>query len=406
MKNYNIYILLIVTIILHHSRSFVATGMTAFHLGLLGILAFIFCTKIYKIKNSLILSATILFLVMCLGSLFAHRLKASSIIATCCSLLPVLTFFLLKEGEIIRVRNAINNVFFVIILISFTLYIISFLGLSIFDLGVVKYNQYTFHNYLFFYLDVLEYKGSFTGFTIEPGFFSLLLVCLLLINEFDFHTKYVRLYFLCLLLSLSLGGYLLCFVGYMLHRSINGGGLKSVLKLFVITIVVLGMIISFALLYKGGNNILAEEIVYRLAFDDELGIVGNNRESFWAKELLDSYFYSKDIWFGIGYDNYYSAIENIEYYDACSWRIFVVVYGAIYTILFFFFLLIVWLKTDLKKTLPFFVVYWLDFYQHGELFSGSMYFLLLYMNINMKNSLRYSLYSATSKKLLLKSKEI
>lgn len=39
-----------------------------------------------------------------------------------------------------------------------------------------------------------------------------------------------------------------------------------------------------------GNNVIAEEILSRLAFDSDKGIVGNNRENAIAEIIIDNFF--------------------------------------------------------------------------------------------------------------------
>jgi hypothetical protein len=396
MKNVNIYVVLLAFLILNGSFSWIArswlTGTSLGIVGILTVLSFVIC---YKRRQTHIPIGLMTFLIMALSALFAYKTNIAPGLSRIASLFPVITLFMLKRNDLLRVSKTINRIFTILVALSFILHLFRLIGLNLPNLGYVVYNQYDFDNYFYIYLNSFVYGVSFTGFTLEPGFFSLLLVCLLLLNQFDFKKKCNWIYFVCLIFTMSLGGYLLCFVGYNLQKSLEGGNVKTLFKVTLGTITIVGLVLICALTYNGGNNILVEEIVSRLMFDEELGIVGNNRESVVAKEIIDRFFYSNDVWMGIGYDRYEDAVRNIKWYDACSWRVFVIIHGAIYTCVYFILSVMFLMKTNIKRTLPFFVIYWLDFIQHGELFSETMYFLLLCMNLNLKEYSKYK-YSALS----------
>lgn len=380
-----IYILSLSMILLEGSFAWISLSwMTSTSLGMMGIISFLSCLLFFKNKNKISSEAICAYLLLSLSGFFAYGFSFNGL-SKFPLFLVVLTFFMLKTADLKKILLSLNNLFAIVIFISVILHVFYLGGISLPNLGNVYYNQYDFINIFYIYLPTWRYGDSFTGFTIEPGFIGLFLVCFLLINEFDFKKNQTLVYFLALILSLSLGGYLLCFVGFVLQRSLSKGKIFYLLKVTSLTLCVLGFIAIIALNYNGGDNILVEEIISRLAFDEELGIVGNNRETEVAKPIIDNLFYSNSIWMGIGQKRFLEAID-VKYFDACSWRLFVIVHGAIYTSVFFVLSLFYIRKTNLKKTIPFFVVYWLDFIQHGMLFSESMYLLLLYMNINMRDN--------------------
>lgn len=355
--------------------------------GMIGIVTFISCKAIYKPQQNkhILHIGQVVFLVVFLSSFFIDRGNFSSILVRFAAYLPVLTLFMVNHLDLKRISGSLNKIFAILISISFSVYFLSLIGLEFPNLGLEAFHQYDFINYFYVYLDSINYGISFIGFTLEPGYLSLLLVCLLLLNEFDFKKKSTWLYTICLFFSLSLGGYLLGFVSFVLHNLITAGNWRRCMIFITCTMIILLVLVIGVLNYNGGDNIIAEEILNRLVFDEELGIVGNNRENQIAQEIIDSFFYSNDIWMGIGADRYNEAVD-IQGFDACSWRLFIVVHGVIYTSVFFLLSVFYFFQTNTKKTAPFFVVYWLDFLQHGTLFSESMYLLILYMNMNLNHA--------------------
>ena len=390
MKGINIYIILLSLILINASHAYVTiTWMPGTWLALIAILAFIAFILSYKKQFHYIKYAIIAYLLMSVSGVlaFGYSITAFSKFA---AFLPVLTLFLLRQEDLQDVIKKINKIFAVIITISFSLFILKTLGVHLPSLGNVIYGEgfvYFFENHYYIFLDVFMY-GAFTGFSLEAGYFSLLLICLLSINRFDFKKKSTWLYSICLLASLSLEGYLLFVIGLLLQKSLEKGNVKTLIRNSFITLALLAFIVVVAFSYNNGDNVLVEEILSRLAFDEDLGIVGNNRESLKAMEVIDDVFYSNQVWTGIGMEMITEEQKNSEF-TAASGRVFIVVYGAIYTLIYFLLSVVLLRKTEVKVTLTFFVLFWLDFMVHGDLFTESMYLLIMFMLLNLKDKYRY-----------------
>ena len=129
-----------------------------------------------------------------------------------------------------------------------------------------------------------------------------------------------------------------------------------------------------------------------------MGIAGNNRENYIVKPIIDQFFYSNAVWLGVGADTLIKAI-NVNNADACSWRIFVCVNGAIYTIILFFISVCGLIKTNIRRTLPLFVIFWMDFYPHGDPFSEIMYFLIIVCLMNVDKTKSH--YNSANRELRL-----
>lgn len=353
MKSVNIYVILLVILLLRHAYTCcLYPWMTSFVLFVWGVLCFIAFLSIYK-RKPLSLGLFLPYLILSFGEIFSARTHIVTVAARFSMMLPVLSFFLIRTEVRKKLLYDIEQVFFILISISFSLYLLDKVGLLP-SVGKSVWEQYDYYNYVF-YTNVIRYEGAFCGFTFEAGYISLLLVILLTINEYDFARKRNWVYLAALLCTLSLGGYLMGTIGYVMQRTLKQKSLKKSLVILSCIIVALAGIVIFAFSYNGGNNILVEEILNRLMFDEELGIVGNNRENVVARELFDYYFYSDKVWLGIGEIALYKAM-NLQNFDACSWRYFIIRYGAIYTMIFFTASIYFLSKTKIRNTLPLFVI--------------------------------------------------
>lgn len=300
-------------------------------------------------------------------------------------LLPLVVVYNIPHNELQRTLRTVKTTLTVLVAVSYTFWALDKLHFPLPSLGFVRHNQYDIINYLYIYTDVLNYEGRFCGFCLEVGYISLLLVCLLLLNRFDFRKKSTIMLFAALLCTLSLGGYVLAVAGYMSQRILRQGNYMKKIKVFSIIIVALIVITIVALNYNNGDNFFVERIIERLMFDEEYGIAGNNRENIVAMQITDEYFFSNKVWMGIGDDAFMRAIDDPSF-DAASFRLFIINYGAIYTILFFIVSIWFLIKSQTKVVFPFFLIFWLDFIQHGTLFAETLYFMIIMMNLYPKDS--------------------
>lgn len=383
-KKLNIYVISLILIILDCAYAFISKTFLKGTSTFISLVCFLSFFLIYKDRKPLSKSGLLIYLFMSMGLLLAYRfdLKWSTIAVV--RYLPLLTFFMMKRMDLERLCEKLIKSFCVLISLSLAIYFLNLTGVPVLNLGRTSWLQYTVINYGYLYVDSLTYFNKFTGFCVEPGYFGFLCICLLSLNEFDFKKKSTLVFALALLLSLSLEAYLLFIVGLLLYSASKGENIKKLFFYVFIAIFVLSLAGYFAMNYNGGNNIVNEKIFARLAFDESLGIVGNNRESVNAEAIIDSVFYTDRVWLGIGDSEFYNIIAKYNY-DVCSWRVFVVVYGAIYTIVSVLISIAGFTKTNIRKTLPFFVIFWMDFYPHGSLSSESLYILVIIFLLNNKS---------------------
>lgn len=139
-------------------------------------------------------------------------------------------------------------------------------------------------NYLFYMRSSFEsYAIRFNGPFLEPGHLGMIGAFLLLVNGFDFKRKGMWLIMFSIVLTLSLAGYMLAFIGFMMIIFYKG---KLQLKDLCLYTTLFFSIYAFGIYYNGGDNIIYEKVLSRLEADDEKGFAGNNR----VFGLIDVYF--------------------------------------------------------------------------------------------------------------------
>lgn len=382
-KKINLYVISLIFVLLDFAYAFISKTLLEGTSTVFSLICFLSFLLIYKDRKTLSKAGMMLYLFMSWGVLFAYRFDPKWSIIAFVRYLPLLTLFMLKPNDLKLVRDKLVKSFGLLVFISLVLYLLKTFGLRILYSGNASWMQYNIDNYSYIYTDSLGYENAFTGFCVESGYFAFLCICLLALTEFDFKNKYSIIFAVGVLLSMSLEGYLLLVSGTIFYAASRGKNTKKIICYTLITIIIISVIVAFAMNYNGGNNILGEKIFARLAFDKDLGIAGNNRESSYAEAIIDRVFYSNRVWIGIGQTEYYNILAKFNY-DICSWRMFVVIYGSIYTIIAFFISLLGLKKTNMRKTLPFFLIFWMDFYPHGSLSSESLYILVIIFLLNTK----------------------
>lgn len=243
------------------------------------------------------------------------------------------------------------------------------------NLGPVNYmdsNHYCYANYgiVLFPLN----SWSFTRFTslfLEPGHIAMISCFTLYVNRYNFRKINVWMILIPLLFAMSLAGYVVGVVGYVIYQMSNnsfGLLLKKVIPyLFAILLVWFG-----AANYKGGDNIINQLIIERLAYDEELGIQGNNRFHGDIDDDFEVYLSNGVIVTGLGSEEFYKRIKD-DTYSGAGFKLFMLHRGIIGTVLVFLFylmvaygsvnkkfmygLLAVYIMTFLQRSYPFMLVW-------------------------------------------------
>ena len=244
------------------------------------------------------------------------------------SYLSAILLFILPVDVKHYVLNYVTKWFSIIMLISVCIFLITRIitvpaPLGVFQIDELRYDP--FNNYILFIesqsiFNTLIYR--FNGPFLEPGHLAVVCALIITANKYEFKkNKWLWILLLSIILSLSLAGYVILFLGYLLFK------VKSYRLLLLSGIAVGGFLVFTIYIWNDGDNPVNALIFSRLEYDEEKGVAGNNRTS----EQTDVYFQKNlengNLWIGLG------SQEQDAFIAGAGYKIFFLRYGIIAAIL-------------------------------------------------------------------------
>ena len=379
-----IYFICMLYHVLHHSYCWFTLDYSPFLVHIISVATFISFFMGYnnvqiKRSNQTFLWAVVLILLIhtCFEQ---HSVSLSGALTTFDIAVPFL-FLLLKRNNILALINHFDKVLCPIIAISTLFWIFFLLNVPLVSIGTQEFQQYTFENYFFMIYNAEQYPDRFCGFTLEPGYFSLLLTCLLCFNRFKVEKTNVKIYLLAMFFTFSLGGYVLTSIAWYLSYTLSATEMKTrtIILRTASLVLVLGAAYLYVTIYwNSGENIVNEKIISRLEGDSEKGITGNNRYTEAGEIYFLSFAQTDDLWFGRGSEAYEKAVELLDGYDDQSIRRFIIRDGLIFTIAVIIFVFLFFkYQVPIRKMLPAYAIWIGDLMQHGVAFSAALIWMTL-----------------------------
>ena len=253
----NLYLLWIVIVIFARSRAMVTDRLL---IGVLFVVVGLICIShffiAYKKRINFSFKSIIPFILIIFGrSVMYLRLRGLvDIFVDFITFFPILTFFLLPNEVVGKMLDKVKKIFVRLVGVSFFLYLLDVVGVSIPSLEYVYHNNDWMLNYYYLYNSIPVDKFRYCGLFIEPGYNSLVLLCMILVNNFNFKLKSTWLYLMAFICTFSLGGYILFVVGYSMFLLIKQGSISRALFIMGAIVVALGAVTIISLSYNGGNN--------------------------------------------------------------------------------------------------------------------------------------------------------
>jgi hypothetical protein len=178
-----------------------------------------------------------------------------------------------------------------IIAVSLGCYLILFLGYQLpYTIIEWPYDNSSYFPFINYRLLLVPSKFyifyRFQSIFTEPGHLGMVSSFLLYVNKYKIKKPDVCIILIGLLLTFSLAGYLLLFLGYCFYQIITFRKVLRKIIILIIVSVVLGCVGVYMYLNYPDHPI-TKLIISRLEYDEEKGIAGNNREV-------------------VSFDNYYS----------------------------------------------------------------------------------------------------
>lgn len=275
-------------------------------------------------------------------------------------MLPISCLVLLNERDQRKCLNYIVKWFAILMIPAMITYLLcQTVGLP--SLGTLKLNNNPYHEdwYIYkenyFFCTMYAYKETvrFNGPFNEPGHLGMVSAFLLFADGYNFKKKSTWILLIATLMTLSLAGYVLGFVGYLFTKY-NQGKMKSRNLIIFLSLFLIGYL--FATSYSGGDNIINERIIARFEYDEETGIAGNNR----VRGDIHLYFlklFSDTKLFLFGYDKVTMDWLASMGSKGTGMEMFMVSYGLVGVILSMFFYFVVFMYRKNKKAASLFLIF-------------------------------------------------
>ena len=232
-----------------------------------------------------------------------------------------------------QILNYTINIFVIILLPSIVLFCMFLIGIDVFNGGTITNTElgYSLVNHYFFLSNGSSIR--FQSIFCEPGHLATILPMLLLGTRYDFKQKKVLFLSFVVLMTFSLAGYILMFLGIIFTRIINGKIrlvkiCRSVLNFIIV------LVVGFSVF--GKSAVIQELIISRILFDPERGtIAGNNRVTYQVDNYIETMSFKDKFWGGLNLEDYPNLMGT-------GIKIYMLQFGivAIIFIFLFYFLLL------------------------------------------------------------------
>jgi len=314
-----------------------------------------------RIKVRLTKRAVYVIILITILSIFSIYLFNLSVgLVTFLSYIPALFLFMLNRDYKEELLKYVTKWYSIILGISLVVFFLTFF-INIPSIGVFltgdDYLYDPYDNYVFFIKQRHSHSFiyRFNGPFLEPGHQAMISGIMLFANKFRFKDNYyLWILFTSILISLSLAGYVILIIGLIFVY------VQSIIKLFSICFVGLIFSVFVTNLWNDGDNPVNLLIFERLQYDDEKGIVGNNR----FVQSTDDYF-EKSIKNGTIILGERSMEPNKRIVGA-GYKIFLLRYGVITTIMTaFLYLLLINPQANKRYAFSFFILMCIIFLQRA-----------------------------------------
>lgn len=289
----------------------------------------LFNSKKWFVSNISIIGLSLVTALLIADSIIISGILSS--IAIVAAYLTGICLFRLEDNRKNDLLQFVTKWFGIIMVVSLGTYIIwLFIRFAPFGILEHPFGYYNHYNFIFFVLPkssalITRFSGPF----IEPGHLGMISVFIIYANKFDFkRNRYLWFILASVLFSLSLAGYVLLALAYILHK-----GIKP-MKIFGITIIAISIFYGVTNFWNNGDNPVNEKIIERLQYDEKKGISGNNRNQFQTEIFFNKMVEDGSIIYGIGNRKFIEFYEK-EIIGGAGITIYLIINGIIGLLLIF-----------------------------------------------------------------------
>lgn len=314
------------------------------HIAVFYIFA-IFCGILYhshsksevKIPQSILL----VFILPVLGSISTTILPIKTPLL-CTALAMVVMLTNEKRTQLLRFCG---KSYALILIVSLIFFLMSW-GLPMPSFGYTEFGNYFYEKGLF-YLKLVSVERSirFTSIFLEPGHVGMICSFFLFAFRYEFKKWYVIATTIALLFTLSLAGYVLFILGYLLYSLSQNNW--AIFKKLLLLLILLTVGLYAAKEYNNGNNLVNRFVIDRLEYDEDAGIVGNNRTDDITDSRFEKIIGTDVFWFGYDAEKY-THLRNSDI-NGAGYKIYILGNGVLGVFLILAFYLILALSCINRK---------------------------------------------------------
>jgi hypothetical protein len=286
-----------------------------------------------------------------------------------------------------------THIFSVLIGISLFGWIIYLLGINMpyfedtFGYSEVRFEeQYIFQNHYVFLKNVGNKSMDlsdlliprFSSVFLEPGYFSILLVILLYLNNFNLKKTQNIIFLIALFFTFSLAGWILGVFSFIASSFRNRR--NKILTFLLISIGLISFYWFFSI-YENGDNFVNQHIFSRLEYDKSTGTISgyNRTQENFDKWFEQDFINSQNILMGVDVRNIFGETGNV------GWKVYLANYGLVGIFLYILFLYFAYYKNKNFLSLFLFILYILIFIRgHHIIFWSAFPILYLTGMISLK----------------------
>ena len=363
VRGLSLYAFFVFLLFLVSMQLWIGWGHKAVLMSICGIFTIIcgYSCNMYKFSKKYVIAVLILYVSYLFVSIGITSRTIFSQIPS--FLIPIICVLCVRDAYKKQILMLITKWYAIILIPSVIIYFINNI-VHLPSLGIIYHDNLKyggFENYLF-YVHAINGSGRFNGPFLEPGHLGMIGAFILMANNFRLKNRYNIIIAVSIVLSLSLAGYMLALIGYILCA--YNEGKKNAGKLIIFA----AFVVAFVLVaqnYNGGDNIINEKILSRFESDEEKGIAGNNRASFHVMILFEDALNDNNLLL-YGYDREYQR-QNAELFTSSNGLVFFIVqHGLVGVFVVFLFYIFLAIKAKNRKyALSFLLFVFLCFLQRS-----------------------------------------
>lgn len=300
---------------------------------------------------------TIAFILLIFAAFLGQRSNLNGYIGIFIMILPIYIVLTMHREYQMAFLQKFNSVIAVLVTISLLAFILHLIGLPL-PYRSYEWKSYPFNDYNFFLIipSLFYALERFQFVFTEPGYFGCLMVFLIFLNKYDFKKWEVWVFFLALIFTYSLAGYIFFFLGlapFILHNS------NSKFKYLFILVLLFG---GFVYLNSSSEqNFVTEMFSYRLQMENGK-LAGYNRTTDSFEIWFNNSFIPSGKWL-FGANNEFERMFAGDELVGVDLRAYIARYGIIPLLFYFSSMIYFYRKHKTKYGLWYLLLFALFYYR-------------------------------------------